>query len=119
MCPASSSRPMMFGPPPLRLVRAMAAIALAALTTGAAGAAPKTPGVSGFPQPSQATAADILLRADALVRGGHLPEARILLNQVIEQFPNTAWASWGELGLGFLQPPPGRLVEAGADHGPP
>jgi tetratricopeptide (TPR) repeat protein len=112
MSPASSSRPVTFGPPRLCLVRAMAAIVLAALTTGAAGAAPKTPDVSGLPQPSQATAPDILLRADALVRGGHLPEARILLNQVIEQFPNTPWAGWGELGLGFLQLARGRMVEA-------
>src|SRR5262245_24080961 len=112
MCQASSSRPATFGSPRLRLVRAMAAIALATLTTGAAGAAPKTPEVSSLPQPSQATAADILLRADVLVRGGHLPEARILLNQVIEQFPNTPWAGWGKLGLGFLQLARGRMVEA-------
>src|SRR5262245_64224878 len=101
MCPASSS-----------FVRALAAIVLTALTIGAAGSAPAAPGVSGLPQPSQATAPDILLRADALVRAGHLPEARILLNQVIEQFPNTPWAGWGKLGLGFLQLARGRMVEA-------
>src|SRR5262245_15621870 len=112
MCSASSSRAVTFGPPRLRLVRAMAVIALATLTTATAGATPQTPDVSGLPQPSQATAPDILLRADVLVRGGHLPEARILLNQVIEQFPNTVWAGWGELGLGFLQLARGRMVDA-------
>src|SRR5262245_27515713 len=109
MCPASSSRHVTFGRSWLRSVRTMAAIALATLTAGAARA---VPGPSGFPQPSQATAPDILLRADALVRGGHLPEARTSLNQVIEQFPNTPWAGWGELGLGFLQLARGRMVEA-------
>jgi hypothetical protein len=36
----------------------------------------------------------------------------MLLSQVIEQFPNTPWAGWGELGLGFLQLARGRMVEA-------
>jgi TolA-binding protein len=109
---SSSSRLTTFGPRRLRLVHAVAAIALAALTTGAAGAAPKAPNVSDIPQPSAPTAPEMLIRADGLARGGHLPEARILLNQVIEQFPSTGWARWGEFGLGFLHLARGRMVEA-------
>ena len=54
----------------------------------------------------------MLILADGLVRGGRLPEARTLLNQVKEEFPDTAWARWGDLGLGFLALARGRTVEA-------
>jgi len=63
-------------------------------------------------EPPPRTAADTLIRADALVRGGHLSDARSVLNQVIERFPSTAWAHWGELGLGFLALARGRMDEA-------
>jgi tetratricopeptide (TPR) repeat protein len=97
----------------LRLVCALAAVVvLAALATTADALPQKPPGLAHIPGPLPTSAPDILILADSLVRGGHLPEARILLNQVIEQFPNTAWARWGELGLGFLELARGRMVEA-------
>jgi hypothetical protein len=88
-----------------------AAVAVAALTT-AAGAAQKPPGARRLPEPLATTAPDLLILADGLARGGNLPHARSLLNRVIAEFPDTAWARWGELGLGFLELARGRMVEA-------
>src|SRR5262245_49180583 len=85
-------------------------VALAALAPAAG--AQKPAGLSSIPGPLPITAPDILIRADLLARGGDLPAARVLLNQVIEQFPDTGWARWGELGLGFLALARGRMVEA-------
>ena len=67
------------------------------------GAQPRPNPLSKIPGPAPTTAPDMLMLADALVRTGHVLEARLLLQQVIDQFPNTGWAKWGALGLGFLE----------------
>jgi hypothetical protein len=96
-----------------RLTCALAAVlCLASLATAAGGGAHTPPGSSRVPGPLPTSAPDILILADGLLRGGHLPAARTLLNQVREQFPDTAWARWGDLGLGFLELARGRMLEA-------
>jgi len=91
---------------------ALAVVGLVCLVTAADGGARTLPGSSRVPEPAAASAPDMLILADGLVRGGRLPEARTLLNQVREEFPDTAWARWGDLGLGFLALARGRTVEA-------
>jgi hypothetical protein len=96
-----------------RLACALAAVlGLASPATAAGGGALTPPGLSPVPGSVPTSAPDILILADGRLRGGHLPEARTLLNQVREQFPDTAWASWGELGLGFLELTRGHTLEA-------
>src|SRR5262249_54478382 len=57
-------------------------------------------------------APEMRLLAGGLLRSGRLGEARRLVSRVTEQFPDTGWARWGELGLGFVDLARGRLVEA-------
>jgi hypothetical protein len=90
----------------------LAVVGLVCLVTAADGGARTLRGSSGVPVPAPASAPDMLILADGLVRGGRLSEARTLLDQVREQFPDTTWARWGDLGLGFLALARGRLVEA-------
>jgi tetratricopeptide (TPR) repeat protein len=54
----------------------------------------------------------MLMMADALVRGGRVLEARLVLQQVIVEFPGQGWAAWGQLGLGFLDLARGRFQDA-------
>jgi tetratricopeptide (TPR) repeat protein len=72
----------------------------------------KPPGLERIPGPLPTSAPDILMLADVLVRGGHIPEARLLLQQVIDKFPDTGWQKWGYLGLGLLELARGRMVQA-------
>lgn len=72
----------------------------------------KPAGLSRIPGPLPTSAPDILMLADVLVRGGHVPEARLLLQQVVANFPDSGWQKWGLLGLGFLELARGRMVEA-------
>jgi tetratricopeptide (TPR) repeat protein len=72
----------------------------------------RPPGLERIPGPLPTTAPDMLMLADALVRGGHLPEAVILLELVTQRFPGTGWAQWGELGLGALEVANGHFDEA-------
>jgi len=57
-------------------------------------------------------APDMLMMADVLVRSGRVAEARIVLAQVIVHFPDSVWAKWGNLGLGFLDLARGRMDDA-------
>jgi hypothetical protein len=94
-----------------RLACALAAVlCLASLATAAGGGdTARGSRLSGSPP---TTAPDMLILADGLLRSGRLAEARTLMSQVTEQFPDTGWARWGELGLGFVELARGRLVEA-------
>jgi hypothetical protein len=96
-----------------------------ACATGLAGAAPSSPPattreggqqrpnpLSKIPGPAPTTAPDMLMLADALVRGGHVLEARLMLQQVIDQFAGQGWAKWGALGIGFLELARGHFDEA-------
>lgn len=73
---------------------------------------PKPPGLERIPGPLPTTAPDMLMLADALVRTGHVVEGRLVLRQVLEQFPDTGWQKWGYLGLGFLELARGRMEAA-------
>ena len=110
---------------PRCMVRCALALALAlgiACTPALAVAAPPSPAKEGRPKkdllskmPPESrptTAPDMLMLADALVRGGRVLEARLVLEQVIAQFPNTGWSMWGYLGLGFLELARGHMEEA-------
>src|SRR6185369_1199664 len=92
---------------PRCMIRCALALALGiACTPALAVAAPPSPATDGstdkpgrvpkIPAASMPTTApDMLMMADALVRGGHTPEARYVLEQVIAKFPNTGWSMWG------------------------
>lgn len=107
---------------PRRATRCAATCALSfglALTIGFAAAAraedasqQKPAGLARIPGPLPTAAPDILMLADVLVRTGHVPEARLLLAQVIENFPDSGWQKWGYLGLGFLELARGRMEDA-------
>lgn len=114
MYTASSSRIMTFTfrPRRRRLAHVVAGILLASLISEAARATPNPLDASSTPQPPPATAPEILIQADRLVRSGHLPEARRLLSHVTEQFPDTAWSRWSAFGLGFLELSRGRMGSA-------
>src|SRR4029450_4589778 len=72
----------------LRLVCALAAVVVLAAPGSAGGAVPQNrPGLAHIPGPLPTSAPDILILADSLVRGGHRPEARILLNEGVGRFP--------------------------------
>jgi tetratricopeptide (TPR) repeat protein len=73
---------------------------------------PKPPGLERIPGPMPTTAPDMLMLADVLVRGGHVVEARVLLQQVIDKFPDTGWQKWGYLGMGLLELARGRMTQA-------
>jgi MYXO-CTERM domain-containing protein len=92
------------------------ALAVAARASPPATAAPGGNGwpgrLSKIPGPMPSTAPDMLMMADALVRSGHVLEARLVLQQVIAQFPDSGWAKWGALGLGFLELARGHFDEA-------
>jgi hypothetical protein len=91
-------------------------LALTAMSWGVAWAEDasqqKPAGLSKIPGPMPTTAPDILMMADVLVRGGHVVEARLLLQQVVQNFPDTGWQKWGLLGLGFLELARGRMDAA-------
>src|SRR5262245_25452224 len=74
--------------------------------------AQKPSGLSKIPGPLPTKAPDMLMLADVLVRAGHVAEARLMLQQVIVQFPDSVWARWGSLGLGFLELARGRMDDA-------
>jgi hypothetical protein len=109
-----------------RMIRCALTLALViACAPGLAGAAPSSPPattpsaaqqrpnpLSKIPGPAPTTAPDMLMLADALVRSGHVLEARLLLQQVIDQFAGQGWAKWGALGLGFLELARGHFDEA-------
>ena len=95
-----------------RLACALAAVlCLTSLATAAGGGADTARG-SRLPGSPPTSAPDMLILADGLLRGGRLAEARTLMSQVTEQFPDTGWARWSELGLGFVDLARGRLVGA-------
>src|SRR5262245_12887359 len=71
----------------LRLVCLLASLTILAPTAPAVGG-----GARDLQERPPSAAADTLIRADALVRSGHLSQARVLLDQVIDRFPGTAWA---------------------------
>src|SRR5262245_45341718 len=75
------------------------------------GSAQKPTGLAKIPNLPQ-SAPDMLMLADALVRGGHVDLARLLLAKVITDFPDQGWAKWGYLGLGFLELARGRMDDA-------
>jgi tetratricopeptide (TPR) repeat protein len=87
-------------------------LAPAASVRGEDASAQKPAGLARIPGPLPTSAPDMLMLADVLVRGGHVPEARLLLQQVVEKFPDSGWQKWGLLGLGFLELARGRMVEA-------
>jgi tetratricopeptide (TPR) repeat protein len=76
------------------------------------GGVPRPDRLSKIPGPLPTTAPDMLMLADALVRTGHVLEARAMLQMVIDQFPGSGWAKWGQLGLGFLELARGHFDEA-------
>jgi tetratricopeptide (TPR) repeat protein len=89
------------------------ALAVAAPPSPATDGSTDKPGrLSKIPGPAPTTAPDMLMLADALVRGGHTLEARLMLQQVIDKVPNTGWAMWGYLGLGFLELARGHMEQA-------
>lgn len=97
----------------LRRIAVVCAVVLApAVATARDAVGPRPPGLSRIQGPLPTTAPDLLLLADSLVRAGRVPDARILLRHVVAQFPGTAWANWGELGLGFLALARGRMADA-------
>jgi TolA-binding protein len=75
------------------------------------GGTPKPTGLAKIPNLPTA-APDMLMLADALVRGGHVAEARLMLQKVIVDYPDSGWAKWGYLGLGFLELARGRMDDA-------
>ena len=86
----------------------------AAAPSPAANGSPQWPPgpLSKIPGPRPTAPQDMLLMADALVRGGHVLEARLVLQQVIVEFPGQGWAAWGHLGLGFLDLARARFQDA-------
>jgi TolA-binding protein len=91
-------------------------LAVAAPASPPATAAPGGNGwpgrLSTIPGPMPSTAPDMLMMADALVRSGHVVEARLVLLQVIAQFPDSPFVKWAPLGLGFLELARGHFEEA-------
>jgi MYXO-CTERM domain-containing protein len=91
-------------------------LAVAAPASPPATAAPGGNGwpgrLSKIPGPMPTTPQDMLMMADALLRGGHEPEARLVLQQVIAQYADTPWVRWAYLGLGFLELARGHFDQA-------
>jgi MYXO-CTERM domain-containing protein len=93
--------------------RALAGAAPASPPATAAPGGNGWPGrLSKIPGPMPTTPQDMLMMADALLRGGHEPEARLVLQQVIAQYSDTPWVRWSYLGLGFLELARGHFDQA-------
>lgn len=87
----------------------LAGLALAGAVSNAV--AEEKPQVKLTPEQNQ-QAAHTLMLADSAMRHGQPGNARKLLKEVLEQYPDTGWGRWANLGLGTLEMSRGHLEEA-------